>query len=148
MKKLLLALIMCAFASTMFAQWHRMPPRRPVYNNYGMVQQQRRVVMRQPRVYMRRQGMVRMNFGPVYYGGGWGVDVVFLRQPRVYIQQPRIVYARTPRCQAEAGILEYMINKGDGGINNHRFFIFKIKYILNIALYTQTKSTFSKRVRL
>ncbi len=113
MKKLLLALIMCAFASTMFAQWHRMPPRRPVYNNYGMVQQQRRVVMRQPRVYMRRQGMVRMNFGPVYYGGGWGVDVVFLRQPRVYIQQPRIVYARTPRCQAEAGILEYMINKGD-----------------------------------
>lgn len=113
MKKLLLALIMCAFASTMFAQWHRIPPRRPVYNNYGMVQQQRRVVMRQPRVYMRRQGMVRMNFGPVYYGGGWGVDVVFLRQPRVYIQQPRIVYARTPRCQAEAGILEYMINKGD-----------------------------------
>lgn len=113
MKKLLLALIMCAFASTMFAQWHRMPPRRPIYNNYGMVQQQRRVVMRQPRVYMRRQGMVRMNFGPVYYGGGWGVDVVFLRQPRVYIQQPRIVYARTPRCQAEAGILEYMINKGD-----------------------------------
>ncbi len=113
MKKLLLALIMCAFASTMFAQWHRMPPRRPVYNNYGMVQQQRRVVMRQPRVYMRRQGMVRMNFGPVYYGGGWGVNVVFLRQPRVYIQQPRIVYARTPRCQAEAGILEYMINKGD-----------------------------------
>ena len=113
MKKLLLALIMCAFASTMFAQWHRMPPRRPVYNNYGMVQQQRRVVMRQPRVYMRRQGMARMNFGPVYYGGGWGVNVVFLRQPRVYIQQPRIVYARTPRCQAEAGILEYMINKGD-----------------------------------
>lgn len=113
MKKILLALIMCAFASTMFAQWHRMPPRRPVYNNYGMVQQQRRVVMRQPRVYMRRQGTVRMNFGPVYYGGGWGVDVVFLRQPRVYIQQPRIVYARTPRCQAEAGILEYMINKGD-----------------------------------
>ena len=113
MKKLLLTLIMCAFASTMFAQWHRIPPRRPVYNNYGMVQQQRRVVMRQPRVYMRRQGMVRMNFGPVYYGGGWGVNVVFLRQPRVYIQQPRIVYARTPRCQAEAGILEYMINKGD-----------------------------------
>lgn len=104
---------MCALATTMFAQWHRQP-RRPVYHNYGMVQQQRRVVVQQPpRVVMRRQGMVRMNFGPVYYGGGWGVDVVFLRQPRVIIQQPRIVYARTPRCKAEAGILEYMINRGD-----------------------------------
>lgn len=112
MKKLFLFLIMCAFASTVFAQWHRMPPRRPVYN-YGMMQQRRVVVYRQPRVVIRHQNVVRMNLGPVYYGGGWGVNVVFLRQPQVYVQQPRIVYARTPRSQAEAGILEYMINKGD-----------------------------------
>ena len=116
MKKLFFLIIMCAFASTMFAQWHRMP-RRPVYSgyghNYGMMQQRRAIVYRQPRVVYRQYGTVNMRFGPVYYGGGWGANVVFLRQPRIIVQQPRVVYARTPRNEAEAGILQYMINKGD-----------------------------------
>lgn len=123
MKKLLLFLILCAFASTMFAQWHRMPPpRRQVYHygynygygrGYGMAPRHRVIIHRQPRIIYRQYGAVNMRFGPVYYGGGWGANVIFLRQPRIIVQQPRIVYARTPRSEAEAGILNYMINKGD-----------------------------------
>lgn len=117
MKKIFFFLIMCAFASSMFAQWHRMPPppRRPVYhhNGYGVMHRQRVIVNHPPQVVVRQYGSVNLRIGPVYYGGGWGSNVIFLRQPRVIVQQPRVVYTTTPRTEGQAVVLKYLIERGD-----------------------------------